>query len=174
MGNEIADFYAKKAITEGLLVNLLPTKTAFKRKALTSSLSHWEMLWDRSKDGRATHVFFPKPNLKLFQCDFYVNQMLTSHGYFPAYFKRFKLRSTISCNCLSTDEANNQHYLTSCRSTCHLYYQLSLIGTSDAYCFQIYREMSKRHILIGSNCLLDQMSVYVRTKCRLNVLSLDF
>ncbi|GBO41479.1 hypothetical protein AVEN_82685-1 [Araneus ventricosus] len=119
MGNEVADRYAKEATARPAVdMELLRTTSDFQREARAELLSLWQTRWVQSETGRQTAQFFPLVDLvpKLHNSN--TMQIITGHGRFPHYFKRFNISDTDICGCGSLGDAN--HYITDCRYTSDL------------------------------------------------------
>jgi ribonuclease HI len=113
-GNELADQHAKLATRETILESSPSSLCKLKNHLKAQSMFHWKERWKNSLNGRTLFQFIPDPSKTIILTDFYVNQFLTGHGYFPAYLKRFHLRN-IDCKCnLSNNECNAAHYINDC------------------------------------------------------------
>jgi ribonuclease HI len=120
-GNDIADNLAKSAIND---TNIKQTKPSLRRLKIhleKQSMHYWKDRWVNSEKGRTLFQFFPTPKKNKISSDFYVNQFLTGHGYFPAYFKRFRLRNTpCLCKTIRNYQADAAHFINQCPAFSHI------------------------------------------------------
>nr|XP_041630736.1 uncharacterized protein LOC121502072 [Drosophila kikkawai] len=86
---ERAEIYAAAQDREAALQTRAESKVTARRK----SFENWQNHWDSSQKGRWTHTLIP--NLSSWvershgQVDFYLTQVISGHGYFRSYLKRF-------------------------------------------------------------------------------------
>ncbi|GBL97237.1 hypothetical protein AVEN_84942-1 [Araneus ventricosus] len=119
IGNEAADRYAKEATARPAVdMELLKTASEFQREARSELLSLWQTRWVQSETGRQTAKFFPLVDLVPKLYNSHIMQIITGHGRFPHYFKRFNISDNDTCRCGSFGDAN--HYITDCRYTTDL------------------------------------------------------
>jgi len=138
LGNSLADTAAKEAIYDGKESRISLSKAYFKQRFAKEAFDKWSIEWNNSKKGRATYHYYPAPSFSRLKTNFFENQILTNHGYFPRYFSRFKLRN-ISCFC-GTKEADNNHYLDECHGVIHITYQLKLDDSQQTQT-QVFKEL---------------------------------
>lgn len=77
--------------------------------ARRNSMRQWQMQWDDSKKGRWTHRLIPQLNKWVNrshgEVDYYLTQMLSGHGCFRSYLRRFKHDDSAECpKCPGVDE----------------------------------------------------------------------
>lgn len=97
--NEMVDLLAKEATKRDNIDITCRIPLIHIKKELTKDiLKKWQSRWDNSDKGRAVHHIIPNINPKRLHGDFFLNQVLTEHGAFPAYMKRFFNRSD-ACWC---------------------------------------------------------------------------
>ncbi|XP_064478797.1 uncharacterized protein LOC135392071 [Ornithodoros turicata] len=118
-GNEIADKLANKARTLQTKVHVPYSKRYLSK-----------LLWREQKHGNmATKLGNRKPRPRYqkmaptnsicpphFSPSYFLSQMLTRHGNFPAYFKKRNIDHTRKCKC-GDPNADVLHYLTQCTET---------------------------------------------------------
>ncbi|XP_023213788.1 uncharacterized protein LOC111616634 [Centruroides sculpturatus] len=118
-GNEAADQLAKQAAASSLTpcYNKIPA-SKIRQWTLEFALGQWQEEWDNGSTGRLTHTFILSVNERLkwkhFKPTFSMTQLITGHGNFNSYLKRFHLKNTDICPCNSTSIQNSQHYLWDC------------------------------------------------------------
>lgn len=61
-------------------------------------IDKWLSEWDSSNKGRLTWKYIKKVNVKKIYSDFYLNQIISGHGIFPAY-QAEKFKKTDICLC---------------------------------------------------------------------------
>ncbi|GBN07191.1 Retrovirus-related Pol polyprotein from type-1 retrotransposable element R1 [Araneus ventricosus] len=123
LGNERADYYAKRAVLRpDVDVSVLRPLSLLRRQIGQVLLTQWQDRWSYGENGRLTAEFFPTVGLvpRLFNSR--IVQLLTGHGRFPAYFYRFALSDTDVCICGGTGTV--LHYLRTCPLTLDLYSRL--------------------------------------------------
>lgn len=131
-GNDLADHLANQARHHGEPVESKLTKSQIKKEIKQNHLKRWNEEWRTF--GNDSEVFHWIPSVyhipDHFPSSFYSTQLVTGHGRFPYYFKRFKITSNTICPCgLRCDSFN--HYLQDCRITRHLKPQIAkLIGNT--------------------------------------------
>ncbi|XP_023233541.1 uncharacterized protein LOC111633237 [Centruroides sculpturatus] len=118
-GNEAADQLAKQAAASSLTpcYNKIPA-SKIRQWTLEFALGQWQEEWDNGSTGRLTHTFILSVNERLkwkhFKPTFSMTQLITGHGNFNSYLKRFHPKNTDICPCNSTSNQNSQHYLWDC------------------------------------------------------------
>ncbi|GBN82037.1 hypothetical protein AVEN_84401-1 [Araneus ventricosus] len=135
-GNEAADTYAKAATTSPSIdIELLKTVSDFKREVLSELVSLWQTRWVQSEKSRQTAQYYPLVDFhpKLYNSK--IMQVVTGHGRFPYYFKRFNLLNTDLCHCGSLGDAN--HYVTECPSTSDLRSRLRFYPSYPPSLFEV-------------------------------------
>ncbi|GIY36430.1 RNase H domain-containing protein [Caerostris darwini] len=112
-GNELADEYAKLAIekTEIDYVQKF-TKIQIKKILENKMDKTWQDKWDSSTKGRLLYQIYPKINRKRICGDFYLNQVLTTHGALAIYQQRFFGKSSV-CPC-GANEETRYHLIYDC------------------------------------------------------------
>jgi ribonuclease HI len=114
-GNELADEEAKLATSEENIIYIKPSFKRLKKYLQAQSMNFWKTRWESSKNGRTLYQFIKEPKKSVLMTDFYINQFLTGHGYFPEYLQKFKLRNTkCICNSIPSQQANAAHYINDC------------------------------------------------------------
>ncbi|GBM29623.1 hypothetical protein AVEN_130098-1 [Araneus ventricosus] len=97
-GNEAADRAAKRASEKSAIdIHLGTPLRSLKTTLRRILLSEWQSTWDNDgTKGRFTHNILR--DVKTSRCidNIYLSQILTNHGLYPHYLKRFNLRN---CNC---------------------------------------------------------------------------
>ncbi|XP_023222859.1 uncharacterized protein LOC111624280 [Centruroides sculpturatus] len=118
-GNEAADSLAKTAAASSLPLSyekIPPSK--IKQWNYELALQHWQHQWDNGNTGRLTHKFIPnianRLQWKHFSPSFAMTQLITGHGNFNAYLKRFRIQDEDICNCDGTSIQDSIHYLFDC------------------------------------------------------------
>ncbi|GFW23880.1 putative 115 kDa protein in type-1 retrotransposable element R1DM [Trichonephila clavipes] len=104
-GNERADWLAKEATKLRNLVPMSIPKSYHKKVFKEKIISEWNNLYQISINAHLTKEFFPSIQSRLkakhFHPNFKLTQLLTGHGNFKAYLKRFNLSLTDQCSCSS-------------------------------------------------------------------------
>lgn len=114
-GNDLADKLANKA---RLLddITQVPLSKRYMRTVLTRE-AHQRLQeeWDSINSESDAKLWIPyiRDYTFVFPTNHYLTQLITGHGAFPAYFKRFNLRSDCQCPC-GMEGADYLHYLTNC------------------------------------------------------------
>lgn len=98
-------------VTAGLKLGT-KDKTECRRAARQRVLDSWQRRWDEADKGRWTHRLIPnlKPRVerKHGQVDYFLAQVLSGHGGFNAYLKRFARTERAECNlCGEYDDAEH-------------------------------------------------------------------
>ncbi|GBM38411.1 hypothetical protein AVEN_260801-1 [Araneus ventricosus] len=89
-GNGRADFLAKEATRkEDVDVSLGTPKSLINLKIRNQISKLWQLRWEHSQETRFTFGLFPTTDSRRCFGDFFINQILTGHGYFPAHQNRF-------------------------------------------------------------------------------------
>jgi ribonuclease HI len=115
LGNDLADQNAKLGCNESNIKHIYSSPSRLKRNLKIQSMNYWKERWSNSKNGRPLFQFIQEPSKSTLLTNFYTNQFLTGHGFFPSYFKRFHLRNAkCLCNATSYEEANPAHYINKC------------------------------------------------------------
>ncbi|GBO17770.1 hypothetical protein AVEN_16664-1 [Araneus ventricosus] len=111
--NERADIHAKEAAyKEDVDVSLGTPRSLINLKIGNQILNSWQFRWVNSRQSRFTFGLFPDIDLKRCFGDFFINQILTGHGCFPAHQGRFFGKGS-NCMC-HTDEGTVSHYIYGC------------------------------------------------------------
>ena len=80
---------------------ILGEQEELKKIMRQDSLQRWQEKWDASEKGRWTHLLIPQVdnwvNRKHREVNYYLTQMLSNHGWFRAYFYRFKHEEAPQC-----------------------------------------------------------------------------
>ncbi|GBO26919.1 hypothetical protein AVEN_67139-1 [Araneus ventricosus] len=75
-------------------------------------LEKWQYRWSHSEKGIWTREFFPKVDTKRIKGNFYVNQVYSGHGVFPAHQARFFGKSD-TCIC-GREQGTVAHVMKTC------------------------------------------------------------
>ncbi|XP_023223193.1 uncharacterized protein LOC111624551 [Centruroides sculpturatus] len=117
--NEAVDALAKKAANSQLIhtYTRIPLST-IKNWNFQRSVKQWQEEWDSCTTGRQTHSFIPNIVHRLewrnFTSSFAMSQILTGHGNFNAYLKRFHIRDSEECYCDNVSRQDTNHFLFDC------------------------------------------------------------
>lgn len=88
-GNEDADKVAKEATKkESVDVVAKLSYNEVRRRMKRAVECDWQSHWEKTTKGRRTYRFFKKVTMGRCKSDFYLNQILTGHGVFPAHQAR--------------------------------------------------------------------------------------
>ncbi|XP_023229284.1 uncharacterized protein LOC111629617 [Centruroides sculpturatus] len=117
--NEMADFLAKKAITN--LKNFDYEKIPFKwiiNQVYSYICKCWRIRWDNSNTARLMHRFFPFVNerkvLSHLSPDYESTQIITGHGNFKGYLARFLKKGKGYFNTCADKWEDSEHVLLHC------------------------------------------------------------
>ncbi|GFS91003.1 RNase H domain-containing protein [Nephila pilipes] len=113
--NEIADFFAKLAITYGEKKNFPAPQSHIVMTLKNKLLSDWEVWWSTCNNGIWVQLYIPRPNLSFYTNSSFITRFLNGHGPFISYLNRFNLKSTNLYLCGSVGDAD--HYVFSCPFT---------------------------------------------------------
>lgn len=119
IGNEIADFLAKKATIHDLNIvyNNIPY-SYLKKETSEIAKKQWQKEWNEANTGRQTFQFVPSIEDFLqnrhFIIDSNLTQIMTGHGNLNAYLKRFGLKNDNKCNCQAGEIQDSQHLIFRC------------------------------------------------------------
>lgn len=99
LGNEAADVLAKQASQlPNISISLKLDKVTFKKIAFKLYLNCWQELWNTSTNGRHTFQIFPKISTNRIFGNFFINQILSNHGFHAAHQHRLFQKSPV-CIC---------------------------------------------------------------------------
>ncbi|GBO30700.1 hypothetical protein AVEN_198438-1 [Araneus ventricosus] len=85
-GNEVADYLAKKATEKDSIDHVVPLPRSWIRLKLKESLiRNWQSIWNSSRNARFLFGIFPDASFNRCFGEFYINQILTTHGAFPIH-----------------------------------------------------------------------------------------
>jgi ribonuclease HI len=113
VGNECADQLAKEgANLMDITVEIKMATAVVKDKLRKRALEVWQNRWETEERGRHTARIFPKVSTWRLEGDYWRNQLLTNHGGFPAYFRRFNVKLS-NCRC-GVSHADGVHYGVGC------------------------------------------------------------
>ncbi|GBM46137.1 hypothetical protein AVEN_194695-1 [Araneus ventricosus] len=113
--NEAADALAKQATQEGITTFILAPRNYIKCLLQKESIILWQKEWDDGETGRSVHNVLPKVKTTPTPWQRPEIMLVTGHGPFPTYLKRFNIRSSDSCGCGNL--GNPLHNATSCLFT---------------------------------------------------------
>ncbi|GBN70716.1 hypothetical protein AVEN_30268-1 [Araneus ventricosus] len=112
-GNEVADSLAKKATEKECIDHIVPLPRSWIRFKLKESLiENWQSNWNSSRNARFLFGIFSDVSFNRCLGDFYLNQILTTHGAFPIHQGRFFGRQSL-CRC-GLDEGTVSHCVYGC------------------------------------------------------------
>ncbi|GBO15135.1 hypothetical protein AVEN_272154-1 [Araneus ventricosus] len=112
-GNEGVDYFAKKVTEKQKIVfYFCKAKQQRKTEMRKNIRQNWQILWDPSREGKQVNKLVDKVDEKRVLGDFYLNQMITSHGAFKTYQNRFFGKSP-TCFC-AKDEGTVEHTILKC------------------------------------------------------------
>ncbi|GBM82384.1 hypothetical protein AVEN_84814-1 [Araneus ventricosus] len=115
-GNELADKHAKLATThQSVNLEVLKSVSTFHREIMSDLQYIWQDRWISSEKGRQTAQFYPLVYLEQKFHNHRITQIITGHGRFPFYFKRFGVSNNDMCACGKVGDAN--HCLMECPRT---------------------------------------------------------
>ena len=115
-GNDLADFYAKKATLLPIIDYDQPSFTNVYRNFQSNMYGNWQQSWDVAMNGRITKMFFPTIQSRLkskLQPNFVVTQFVSNHGKFGEYLSRFGQNNSSCSFCLSSMQSS-LHLLLEC------------------------------------------------------------
>lgn len=113
LGNELADAAAKAAIARDVTDYVARVSISRMRSHINRvHLADWKDKWQSSEKGRDTKAILESVDKNIHVSDFFVSQLVTNHGRFPAYLNRFFDRG-VSCIC-GEPAADRDHYLYMC------------------------------------------------------------
>jgi len=117
-GNELADAISKKAATNGTIpesYTRIP-KSVVLRQLEEESLQKWQRSWTQTTKGGTTKEYFPdiegRIKMKLNHTGNLIT-ILTGHGNFKAYLKRFQISDDSTCPC-GKREQTTDHIIYDC------------------------------------------------------------
>ncbi|XP_067126363.1 uncharacterized protein [Centruroides vittatus] len=116
IGNEAANHLAKSAAISSLpsCYNKFPF-SKIKYWNYQIAIQQWQEEWNSSNTGRLTFDFIPSITRRLewkhFSPFFAMIQLLTGHGNFRAYLKRFRIRDDDVCTCDNSSVQDSKHFL---------------------------------------------------------------
>ncbi|GBN58468.1 hypothetical protein AVEN_187346-1 [Araneus ventricosus] len=112
-GNEVADSLAKCATEKDSVDHVVPLpKSWIKTKLKEFLIRDWQDRWDSSRNARFLFGIFPDVSFSRSFGDFYINQILTTHGSFPIHQNKFFGKPSY-CIC-GLDEGTVSHCICSC------------------------------------------------------------
>lgn len=158
-GNEKADEAAKK----GRLLKKCPdyskVPTSFTKITLKRETEHkWDIRYMGESTGKITKKYFPNINTALIkgkhvENSFHATQMLTGHGCFKEYLKRFKIIDDDKCPCDKTSTQDSTHVLEKCSifdiDRFRLNYKLKNFGITDENRTEIWKQKKTSEIYIA-------------------------
>ncbi|GFU44280.1 RNase H domain-containing protein [Trichonephila clavipes] len=113
LGNERADWLAKAATKRKIDIDVNIPKSFYKKITKERMVKSWNQEYLVSNKGSITKKFFPTINRRLSCHHFYTNykltQILTGHGNFKSYLKKFNLAPSSFCDCNIGGEENVEH-----------------------------------------------------------------
>ncbi|GBN55965.1 Bumetanide-sensitive sodium-(potassium)-chloride cotransporter [Araneus ventricosus] len=98
-GNELADQFAKSAITEGNFLDIPAPHSFLKKYIKNIILSDWQQHWGESDTGVRVREYVPFVDFNLLTHNRYLLFFISGHGPFPAYLFRFKILNSPNCIC---------------------------------------------------------------------------
>lgn len=118
-GNEKADSLAKEgASLEEVSVPVERSIASVKTQLKLEAFSLWQKRWAEETTGRSVYKFLPRVSIHRMWQTRRVNWVITGHGPFPAYFRRFRLKESRNCNYCGLDRpADGIHIVASCPGT---------------------------------------------------------
>lgn len=94
--------YKKRVLTRDQNLNKIEAKKRFDAEELQS----WQEEWAEERTGRPTHLVLPKVARGWLGFSERAVQLVTGHGYFGTYYRRFRLREcTGACECGAAEES---------------------------------------------------------------------
>lgn len=118
-GNDTADKLSKQGAVSHNAVEYDQYPTSFLKKSIfETNKILWNEKWRLEEKGLVTKRFIPSIDdrliiKKFFETDFYLTQILTNHGRFKQYLKRFKLSDDENCSQCNEVE-DYQHVIFNC------------------------------------------------------------
>ncbi|XP_023235530.1 uncharacterized protein LOC111634927 [Centruroides sculpturatus] len=118
-GNERADLLARSAPywLNNTIFNYTPTSW-LKRIIRENIWKKWQKRWNESNTGRITHGFIPdvqtRNKNKHLAPNFMITQMITGHGNFNNYLKRFLNKTNGICQCTLQEIDSPEHIIYHC------------------------------------------------------------
>ncbi|GBM75963.1 hypothetical protein AVEN_230493-1 [Araneus ventricosus] len=114
-GNELADQFAKSAITEGNFLDI-PAPYSFLKKYIKNIiLSDWQQHWGESDTSVRVREYVPFVDFNLLTHNRYLVFFISGHGPFPAYLFRFKILNSPNCICGGLGDPD--HFVFDCPHT---------------------------------------------------------
>ncbi|GBN31183.1 Putative protein in type-1 retrotransposable element R1DM, partial [Araneus ventricosus] len=114
-GNELADQFAKSAITEGNFLDI-PAPYSFLKKYIKNIiLGDWQQHWGESDTGVRVREYVPFVDFNLLTHNRYLLFFISGHGPFPAYLFRFKILNRPNCICGGLGDPD--HFVFDCPHT---------------------------------------------------------
>ena len=111
-GNETADRETKDAVSNGNHKKSKKSKSYIKRTGRAITMRRWAEVRKKINKERKTFKFFSTASLNRLYSDFYINQLLTGHGYLTECFWSKNLRRPNTCEFgLKESNADNEHIL---------------------------------------------------------------
>ncbi|GBM39810.1 hypothetical protein AVEN_45774-1 [Araneus ventricosus] len=96
-GNELADHFGKIASSCGAYMSIPAPYSYVKRVCKEFLMNEWNSYWKNSTTGKRTKEILPSANMDLLISNKYVIYLLTNHGPFPAYVRRFRILNNPDC-----------------------------------------------------------------------------
>lgn len=117
-GNELADELAKRAAKFGQITIIPITKSFIKSQLRKEVYDKWNQTWSTDPEKNALHKWIRTIHHlpDHFPTNYYLSQILTEHGRFPFYLKKFKITEESICKC-GTQAHSFDHYMTTCTKT---------------------------------------------------------
>lgn len=119
-GIEKADRLAKRARegkAEALEIVISSCRITISKALRREMLETWKTAWAAGKTGRVTFRFIQEPQEKRLGWKYAAVCLLTGHGPFKAYYRRFRLREgTGLCSCGSGELETSEHVRETCET----------------------------------------------------------
>ncbi|XP_067131975.1 uncharacterized protein [Centruroides vittatus] len=123
-GNERADLLAKKAAKADIPISLNTLPSSLVKSQLDNIMTQlWQQRWEADETGRLAFKFFPsiqdRRHMSFYHPNFITTQIVTGHGNFKAYLKRFLNKGNGKCPCALADDQDVQHIIFLCSKYKH-------------------------------------------------------
>ena len=96
----------------------MDTAKALHARVADTIMNAWNERWESSPRGRTTYEYFPdvrnRSRMNWIQLNYQVTQLLSGHGYFRAYLRRFAIQEDDTCDCDLQESETILHLVNDC------------------------------------------------------------